>query len=179
MHMVTWALFPLLMVSLTDAFYVHYFAFGSNMNPDLLERRTFSTPGSLTFQRVILDDYQLVFNTGLDTFGMAASVEPNRSSITHGLLYKLSLPQFNFLLASEGWPVGYQIESVKVRPYSGEKSISASTLRSGRGLISGKPSERYIKLLQKGAKENNLDEQYQSYLQNIEPISSAISRLRT
>lgn len=172
-------LFHLLLVPLTDAFYVHYFAFGSNMNPDLLERRTFSTIGSLSFQRVVLDDYQLVFNQGLDSFGMAASVEPNKNSKTHGLLYKLSLPQFNFLLASEGWPVGYQVEAIKVRPYDGGRSISASTLRSGRGLISGKPSERYINLLLKGAREQNLDVQYQDDLKKIEPIRSTISRLRT
>ena len=42
-----------------SSFYVSYFAFGSNMNQDLLEKRTFSTAGSLKPERSILKDYKL------------------------------------------------------------------------------------------------------------------------
>lgn len=161
-----------------NSFYVHYFAYGSNMNPDFLEKRTLSSKSSLTFERTVLRDYQLVFNIGVDSFGMAASVEPKKGGNTHGLTYKLSLPQFNLLLASEGFPVGYKIEPVKVKPYSGEGSIDALTLRSGNGLDSGKPSERYLKLLQKGAKDQDLDASYQQYLSEIQPMNSYLSRLR-
>ena len=161
-----------------SSFYVSYFAFGSNMNQDLLEKRTFSTAGSLKPERSILKDYKLVFNTGLGQMGMAASVEPCRGECTHGLTYKLNLPQFNFLLASEGFPIGYKIESVRVRLYDGGGMTDALTLRSGNGLISGKPSERYIKLLQKGAKDNDLDMEYQRFLADVEPTGSTLSRMR-
>lgn len=160
------------------SFYVSYFAYGSNMNQDLLERRTFSGTGSLKPERSILKDYKLVFNTGLGQFGMAASVEPCRGECTHGLTYKLNLPQFNFLLASEGFPVGYKIEPVRVGLYDGGGIVDAVTLRSGRGMISGKPSERYIKLLQEGAKDNGLDTEYQRFLGSIEPTGSTLSRMR-
>ena len=140
--------------------------------------RTFSAAGSLQPERSILKDYKLVFNTGLGQLGMAASVEPCRGESTHGLTYKLNLPQFNFLLASEGFPVGYKIEPVRVRLYDGGGMTDALTLRSGRGLISGKPSERYIKLLQKGAKDNDLDMEYQRLLADVEPTGSTLSRMR-
>ena len=160
-------------------FYVNYFAFGANMNPDILEKRTLSPPGSLKYQRAVLSDYKLVFNTGVSAIGMAASVEPLKGASTHGLCYKLNLPQFNLLLASEGFPIGYKIETVSVRPYGARGSEEALTLRSGNGLISGKPSERYINLLLKGAKESKLDEQYQSFLGTIEPTTSITSRIRS
>lgn len=160
-------------------FYVDYFAFGANMNPNLLEKRTFSAEGSLKYERAILYDYKLVFNTGLSAIGMAASVEPSKGSSTHGLCYKLNLPQFNFLLASEGFPLGYKVESVIIKPYGGTKSIDALTLRSGNGLISGKPSERYINLLRRGADESQLDEAYRLYLNEIEPTRSITSRIRS
>ena len=168
----------LISACLVNSFYVHYFAYGSNMNPDFLERRTLTSKGSLKFERTILRDYQLVFNTGVDSFGMAASVEPKKGGSTHGLTYKLNLSQFNLLLASEGFPVGYKIESVRVKPYSGEGRIDALTLRSGNGLVSGKPSERYLKLLQEGARIQNLDASYQLYLGEIQPLDSYLSRLR-
>lgn len=168
------------LLNISNSFYISYFAYGSNLNPDLLERRTLSTEGSLTssYQRVILADYQLVFNTGIDGLGMAASVEPYENSSTHGLLYKLSILQFSLLLASEGYPIGYKIEEIMVKPYNKGRNISATTLRSGNGIMSRQPSERYIKLLQKGAKEANLEQEYQTYLRSIQPLNSFISRIR-
>ena len=171
-------IFTFALMSHVSCFYVNYFAFGANMNPDLLEKRTFSAEGSLTYERAVLHDYKLTFNTGMSAVGMAASVEPMKGSSTHGLCYKLNLPQFNFLLVSEGFPIGYKVESVNIRPYDGGRSIDALTLRSGNGLISGKPSERYINLLRKGAKESRLDEKYQVYLNGVEPTRSLSSRIR-
>lgn len=154
----------------TCSFSVDYFAFGSNMNPELLERRTLSTPGTLKFERSVLQDYKLVFNTGSKSLGMAASVEPCRGDCVHGLTYRLNLVQFNFLLISEGFPVGYKLEKVAVLPYDGRLIANVLTLRSGRGLISGKPSDRYLKLLQKGAADHNLDPDYQLFLRNLKSI---------
>jgi hypothetical protein len=114
-----------------------------------------------------LDNYQLVFNQGLAARGLYASVEPKFGSTTHGLLYKLNFVQFAALRATEA---GYDVENVTVQPYQGGKRISAKTLRSsGKGFISGKPSDRYIKLLQKGAREQNLGEEYQKYLMSLVP----------
>jgi hypothetical protein len=163
-------LFTLLLISEVSCFYVRYFAFGSNLNPDVLERRTLSSIGSLTYQRVVLDNYQLVFNQGSAARGLSASVEPKFGSTTHGLLYKLNLIQFAALRATEK---GYDIENVLVQPYEGGKRISAATLRSsGKNLISGKPSDRYIKLLQKGAREQSLSEEYQNYLMSVLPTDA-------
>ena len=172
-------LIALIIVAEINSFYVHYFAFGANMNPDLLEKRTFSKAGSLTFERAVLADYKLVFNTGLRAVGMAASVEPSKGFSTHGLCYKLNINQFNVLLASEGFPIGYKVESVNVKPYGREGRIAALTLRSGNGLKSDKPSERYIKLLQGGARENGLNDAYLTYLEGIVPTTSIISRIRS
>lgn len=168
-----------ILASHVSCFYVNYFAFGANMNPELLEKRTFSAYGSLKYERAVLHNYKLTFNTGISAIGMAASVEPEKGSNTHGLCYKLNLPQFNFLLVSEGFPIGYRVESVTIKPYGGGRSIDALTLRSGNGLISGKPSERYINLLRKGAEESRLDEGYQLYLNGVEATKSFSSRIRS
>jgi hypothetical protein len=163
-------LFNLLLKSQVNCFYVQYFAFGSNLNPDVLERRTLTSIGSLTYQRVVLDNYQLVFNHGSAAIGCSASVEPKFGSTTHGLLYKLNLLQFAALRATER---GYDIEHVLVQPYEGGKRIRAATLRSSRNrLVSGRPSDRYIKLLQKGAREQSLTEEYQSFLMSVLPTNA-------
>ena len=166
-------LLPILLALLlgeTFSFSVDYFAFGSNMNPALLERRTMSTPGSLKFDRAVLRDYKLVFNTGSKSFGMAASVEPSKGDSVHGLSYRINLVQLNLLLISEGYPVGYKLETVTVLPYNGRPTSNVLTLRSGRGLLSGKPSDRYLKLLQNGAADHDLNADYQQFLRSIESI---------
>ena len=164
-------LFPFARVS---GFYVNYFAYGSNLNPSVLERRTLSSENSLLhkYDLGIVKDYALKFNIGAPIGPLVASVVPEKDSECHGIVYKLSAAQWALLLASEGYPIlpAYKIETVQVRTYKGDRILSAQTLGSTSVGVSdgGKPSKRYINLLRKGAREQNLEESWIDYLEAIE-----------
>jgi hypothetical protein len=155
---------------------IQYFAYGSNLKQDILEHRTGGcsvVPG----KNAVLEHYQLVFNVPGPLavpikVPSAASVEPTLNQFCHGCLYELTLAQFTALLASEGYPIGYKLETVSVIPYDNDKRrkqrIRAYTLRSGNGLVSGKPSLRYKNLLIDGARARGLDEQWQLWLADID-----------
>ena len=174
--------------------YVNYFAYGSNLNPDVLSKRTLSRTRSFTPVRCILKDYKLVFNIGISSSSYA-SVEPLEGYEVHGLLYTLTFAQFGLLRATEP---GYKQQLIEVWPYSsvdednkyvdrnavlhsnsdsnnymGRKRIRgtlpALTLCSGNGVNDrGRPSPRYSRLIIRGAKEQKLHQSYCDYLKNIE-----------
>lgn len=228
-------------VLVTGLSYINYFAYGSNLNRELLQQRT--TPSTILIPgnsvgnsygnspvipkpvRVFLPNYSLKFNVGFQNGPCAASVEPcygnsydnsynnrntyvvnnakssysnsngnsygngasasyinsNSNSINntnsniinglpcvHGLVYQLTLQQFLLLLATEGVPIAYKL--IRVRTINYEKptrEIISYTLQSGNS-YEGKPSKRYINLIRKGAKEQDLDYEYQNYLSTIE-----------
>ena len=203
---------------------INYFAYGSNLNYDVLNKRTGtsnawngrqspSLSGSLLPpKRGVLRDYSLIFNVGQPPFPAFASVEKvvkskekdivrnNKSwdnaidkdedkeveleieSEVHGLVYSLNLQQFMAMLASEGYPLVYQIEPVLVNLYgsssssssssSRRRSVKAYTLRSHRGAMSHAPSSRYKELLIKGSEENGLDVKWIRRLKEIKTSNS-------
>lgn len=151
-----------------------YFAYGSNLNADVLALRT----GGRSVVRIlpqpaVLRDYSLVFNLGPPTGPAAASVEKCANKACHGVLYTLDLQQFLAMLASEGVPTAYSVEPVMVEPYAEngggqrQRRVKAYTLVSGRGLESYPPSRRYKDLLIKGAKANSLDDDWVKRLESL------------
>ena len=120
---------------------ITYFAYGSNMNSDVLERRV-GAKSSIPQQRCILRDWGLVFNVPQKAPGPAfASVEKiplsgildnskigldNQSipPFVEGCIYDLTLPQFMLLLASEGIGVAYKLQRVRVESESRSPSTS-------------------------------------------------------
>ena len=181
-----------------QALYINYFAYGSNLNPDVLRRRT-STRKEQPFPfpiRCILSPYKLVFNVGNIVGSYYASVEPCYDSnasvnVVHGLLYSLTTERFERLISSEQ---GYFLEKVFVRYYDPvnndmnsylkydnvsmdvnnaelDQSVGcmAITFRSGNSIVdTGQPSPRYLRLIQNGAKDQMLDKVYLEHLNGLE-----------
>ena len=183
---VSLVLFLILHLYLTRAYGVNYFAFGSNMSPDVLLRRTGSTSFSKAPYRAVLNDFEVKFNVrpgGVVRGPAFASVERRSGGETHGLLYELSLSQFFRLLLSEGMGLAYDLSPCYVLPYSartegggldgdeGFSLVRAYTLTSSRTSRTGDdglPSKRYKKLLVSGAEEQGLDEEYVEQLRALE-----------
>ena len=143
---------------------VNYFAYGSNLQPRILESRTLSRPGTLLPRPVILPNYKLCIN-----LGTAASVETSPHSKVPGLIYKLPLSTFNILCLTEGYPIAYKLITVQTLD-SNNNLISAYTFSSGRGLSDNKTTERYKNILVDGAKENGLGDEWISYLESLETL---------
>jgi hypothetical protein len=100
---------------------VFYFAYGSNMLSDVLERRRNIVP--LETSPAVAHGHRLSFSAlGVPPAEPSfASIEPDPSDVCHGVLYRISKWDWALLRASEGAipriPVGYQVTSVSVTPY--------------------------------------------------------------
>ena len=127
----------LLLLTDTSALSFSYFAYGSNLNKDILEKRTLSPPTSLPPPRPAkLKDYVLAIN-----LGTAASVEKCAGGECEGLVYELPPRAFALLCASEGVPAAYKLEVVDTTDQDG-KEVKAFAFVSGRGLVRGKTTKR-------------------------------------
>jgi len=108
--------------------------------------------------------------------------------IMHGVLYRLTEEDFSRILRSEGVPFGYRVHRCRVVPYSGDSvdagmcalsesgalgsSVSAYTLRAARKEWRDgpdiAPSQSYLDVLIRGAREYGLDAEYVTYLEGME-----------
>lgn len=179
-----WRFLPVVMLLATVTGMIQYFAFGSNMNSNLLDRRT-GSQGLGPSRPCVLDGYEICFDVGSSRFTPAfASVRasPADHQSVHGALYELSLVQFLRMLASEGVPLGpYRVIPVEVQPYGqsssqGTRPVRAYTLGSSAAMDStlafnGKPSTRYKRLIVEGAEASGLDEDYIDLLRGLETFN--------
>lgn len=120
----------------------------------------------------------------------------NVSQNVHGVLYKLTEEDFLKMCNTEGVPFAYSLHRVRVVPYIGDgeqkgldalreqcifdddnkmklkRSIFAYTLRATRKEwrigTDIPPSQAYLNVLIRGAKEFSLDREYLEYLESIE-----------
>eukprot|EP00978_Attheya_sp_CCMP212_P048168 scaffold480554_cov43-Attheya_sp.AAC.1 len=122
-----------------------------------------------------------------------ANVEPiaydddeNGSSTTvHGVLYKLTEQDFASVCATEGVPFAYRLHRCQVVPYKGDgEQVGATTLAKTdpfrvsaftlvpipryRSAPDIPPSQSYLNVLLRGAREFQLDREYVTYLENIQ-----------
>ncbi|CAG8668696.1 8686_t:CDS:2 [Ambispora leptoticha] len=104
--------------------------------------------------------------------------------VLQGILYKITKEQYQKILMTEGvwgWddiPTGYKELEVECVTYDGEK-IVAKTLISKPGSISRdlQASERYLNILKEGAREHNMNYNYQTYLaRKIAPYKITTTR---
>ena len=88
-----------------------YFAYGSNIN---LEQMAHRCPDAQIVGPVTLENYELQFRgSGF------ATVAPKKSSVVHGLLWKLTPESERALDRYEGYPRHYTKEQVSVRTADG------------------------------------------------------------
>jgi len=154
---------------------VWYFAFGSNLDPEVFQNRR----GLVPQQAIpgILDDYRLAFNLASLPWiePVMGNLAQKKGGCVHGVLYKLSESQFNHLHITEGgdpkskYGLGsYNADEVQVKTYEGQ-TITARTFISrevSREVGGEVPSRRYLKLLQNGAKAHQLHPDYQEFLKD-------------
>jgi len=139
----------------------------------------------------VLYDHRLAFNVPGTPFVEPswASVEVETGSSVHGVLYKLSEEDFTRVCQTEGVPFAYRLHRCDVVPYIGNgedagmqadetKTIKAFTLRAGRKSWRESkdiaPSQSYVNVLLRGAKEFQLDQDYVKQLENIQCAQNVI-----
>ena len=175
-----------------DTFY-NYFAFGSNMASSTMRNLRKLNPIAET--AAILPQYELVFSipgTPLMEPSWAA-VRPTEddTSVVHGVLYRLTEEDFVKVCQTEGVPFAYRLKRCQVIPYVGDGINAGETRRlSGQSSSSSSktvvraitlvdanednnkqnipPSQSYLNVLLRGAKEFGLDRNYVQYLESIE-----------
>jgi len=85
-----------------------------------------------------------------------------------GIVVSLTIADWLRVCASEGVPFGYRVVSLPVTLYDGSctwvYSLQAAFAAGGR---ERKPSERYMALLREGARENELRESWQHFLNGV------------
>ena len=168
---------------------VCYFAYGSNLDESVLKKRT-KTPDSEIIPSVpaTLDGYRLAFNSPQCLMGpaFASVMTGSKQNRVHGSIYEINLNQYAWLLLTEGVPLTYKIQHVELELYS---NYSGSVLMKSNGIRRGgivkipaftllgtaegpdrSPSNRYMSIVKKGAREHGLDEDYLNYLEGIDTI---------
>lgn len=150
-----------------------YFAYGANMNAGVLQKRRGVEPLEKVGAR--LPSYKLDFtHQGIafkePAFASVTPIQENQQfSEVHGVLYRLKAADYAKVLKAEGVHTccpHYSTVEVIVHTYDGRQIWAhvLVTLSPQQGAV---PSLRYLQLLRDGAKENNLDKDYQDYLQNL------------
>ena len=93
---------------------VRYFAFGSNLNPTVMEGMRGMRP--IASEAAYVEDYRLAFNLkGLPGVEPSfASIEPQVGLRVHGLVYTLCRSDWRRLTASEGVGAAYDLEPVPI-----------------------------------------------------------------
>jgi len=154
---------------------VNYFAFGSNMNPAVLQGIRQITP--VEQNPGLVTGYRLRFNMmgtpGVEPSFASAEVSSDPKDELHGVLFKLSWADWIKVAVTEGVPIGYTAESVRVQLYDGQE-LDAVTLTAGKFgrtpfNVDIRPSPRYRELLIEGARYHNVAEEYCKKLEQIEP----------
>jgi gamma-glutamylcyclotransferase (GGCT)/AIG2-like uncharacterized protein YtfP len=121
-----------------------YFAYGSNMDPDLIARRV---PGAELVGPGRLDGFRLEFNVySTEWEGGAANLELDENAHTWGVLWDVPDDQFGGLDAFQGHPTFFRREDVSVEGPEG--SVIAWTYRVAHQAGSYvRPTDEYLQVL--------------------------------
>ena len=144
-----------------------YFAYGSNMCPDIFTGRRRMQP--LATRTGCLDGHRLCFNlpVGPGERGVA-NLEEVAGARTCGVLYLLTPEEFDRLDRTEGVHRGlYTRVPVEIVVPGGER-VAAFTYVSSFSSAGRKPSARYMRLLRDGALAHALPEEWLSALAAFE-----------
>ncbi|KAK3253260.1 hypothetical protein CYMTET_37486 [Cymbomonas tetramitiformis] len=144
------------------------FAYGANINRWKLEKRrgikpVESVPGKLK-------EWQLSFNHR----GGMGTLDQGTGSTVHGVCHLLAPSDYATLCRMEE---GYSEVEVVVEAYDG-RAITATIFCSlpDRRTTDGIPPLRYLKLLQEGAREWDLDQGYRVWLDSLPSIPDNVCR---
>ena len=150
----------------SDASWVWYFAYGSNLDPRTFLGRRRMRPRDT--RRGRLDGYALRFDlpVGPGERGVA-NVRADAEAHVDGVAYEITREQADFLDRTEGVPHGaYARIDVRIA-LDDSSSLAAFTYASERGDAGRRPSRRYLGLLLHGARHHELDAAWIAWLRSL------------
>ena len=131
----------------------YYFAYGSNINLNQMERRC---PNATVVEPVVLPDHELLFRGNSSGCGVA-TIRPKEGSQVHGLLWRITERCEQALDIYEGFPHLYKKAPVTVQNSKGESiSVMAYIMTEERHLVPVPPSIGYYDGIEEGFKQNGL-----------------------
>ena len=164
---------------MTKAKTLLYFGYGSNMSTQYLVKRRKIIP--VSSNTGVLKDYKLIMNMGGPNFlePSFANIRNCRGLDVEGVVHEIDQKDLQKIVNTEG----EDYELVKVLINVGRKKKTAYTLiyktNETRDIP---PSKRYLKILIRAAKENNLSNRYIKHLERRSsvyyPLLSEIFALR-
>lgn len=145
---------------------VWYFAYGSNMDSERLERRVGRS--CIEWKIGTLRGYELVFNKVANDGSGYANVRPKDQGVVYGVLYLLREQELRKLDRCEGVPDHYKRVPLPVETEAG--TIDAVCYVAGKNKVEEglRPRCDYLKHLVKGASEHNLPQGYIRQLGEME-----------
>jgi len=137
---------------------MYYFAYGANMLRETIEKRVMNVNKKVIKKgTAILDKFEIVFNKPSSRGKFVFSnIRENQNKFVYGVVYELTEDQLKELDKREK---GYIREKKKVKLTNGDE-VEAYVYIAKETKEGLKPLEIYVKDLIKGAKENNLPENY-------------------
>ena len=156
-----------------------YFGYGSNMSTQYLIKRRKTIP--LESQPGLLKDYELIMNMGGPNFlePSFANIRPYKGSTVEGVVHKIDEQDLQKIVNTEG--EDYQLVKLSVC-IQGKRKIAYTLIYITEETKDIPPSKRYLKILIRAARENNLST---TYIKNLEkrpnvyyPFLSEIFSLR-
>ena len=144
---------------------VWYFAYGSNMSERLFRERRHMVWHDARLAR--LDGYRLAFTVGggrRPGVSAPANIVPAQGESVFGVLYQLPLRKFARLDNSEGRQ--YQYLWTEVEDSEGRR-IAAVTYQAKAASAEGRPSQSYLNLIQRTARERGLPADYVALLDQV------------
>ncbi|WIA28381.1 hypothetical protein OEZ86_010927 [Tetradesmus obliquus] len=178
---------------------VYYFAFGSNMNPSVLTGRRmvqprqswpccvpshrlsfgvqglpYSEPGFATIVEVPQQEQQQQ-QWQRQQLSPQQQQQQQQQPCVHGVIHRITRREWAYVKATEGVGskrIGYQVIPVDCHLYDGTV-VQALTLQAAAASLHMErrvlPSQRYLNLLQEGARHHQLDTGYQQWLATLQP----------
>jgi gamma-glutamylcyclotransferase (GGCT)/AIG2-like uncharacterized protein YtfP len=137
---------------------MHYFAYGSNMNHKLMEKRC---PGSHFIKPVYLEHAKFVYDgksSRWEDKAVANIISCDNARVWGGLFQISQLNLDSLDVNYEGFPKHYGRGMVKVKDIDGEQYDAWVYYRVGQK--QGSPSEEYRHIVIQGARDCSLPEDY-------------------
>lgn len=146
--------------------HVWRFGYGSNIGLTTLRQKKNLNPSK--YLAGTIQDWELYFFKAIPHVepGFAA-VRPNPDSELHGSAFCIPKEEADGLDRQEG---GYDVLPCEFVSYDGQKvqNVGLYVPKKGRDPKEGIPSRRYLRLLQNGAKEAPLSEEWQEHLHSFD-----------
>ena len=156
-----------------------YFGYGSNMSTRYLIKRRKIVPVSSSAG--LLKDYQLIMNMGGPNFvePSFANIRELEGSNVEGVVHEIDKKDLQKIVNTEG--EDYELVKLSIDVY-GKKKTAYTLIYKTNEMRDIPPSKRYLKILIRAAKENNLSTNYIKSLERrpnvYYPILSEIFSLR-